>query len=229
MVRSKLTYANVIATLALFLALGGGAAWAAGQLGKNAVKSRNIAPHAVKNKNLARNAVKASNIAKNAITATKVKAGSLTAAQLAPGTVSGHQVAEFSSAAVPGLGATESPSAGTPVPLAGTTAFTPAAGKSYEILTEMKGNPVDADGDGVQFCYSEVIVLANGQAVTWAYISADTSSRWDVYKVQSTGSNSAALGLLESGKPVTFSAVAVTNGGCNPIAASFKATVIELG
>ena len=41
--RTKLTYANVIATLALFLALGGGAALAAGSLGKNTVKSTNIA------------------------------------------------------------------------------------------------------------------------------------------------------------------------------------------
>jgi hypothetical protein len=133
-----LTYANVIATLALFLALGGGAAWATGQFGKNAVKSKNIAPHAVKNKNLAKNAVKANNIS---------KAGSLTSAQLAPGTLAGHQVAEFSSATVPGLGGDESPPAGTPVPLGGTPTFTPAAGKSYELLTELRGNPVDADGD----------------------------------------------------------------------------------
>ena len=56
----------MVATLALFLALGGGAVWAAArspacQIGKGAVK----------NKNLAKNAVKAKNIAKNAVTATR--------------------------------------------------------------------------------------------------------------------------------------------------------------
>jgi hypothetical protein len=74
-----------------------------------------------------------------------------------------------------------------------------------------------------------VIVLANGQFVTWAYISADATTHWDPYKVQPVGNNVAALGLLEAGKPVTFSAIAITNGGCNPITAAFKATIIELG
>jgi len=37
--RSKLTYANVISTLCLFLLLGGGAAMAAGQLARNSVSS----------------------------------------------------------------------------------------------------------------------------------------------------------------------------------------------
>lgn len=39
--RLKLTYANVIATLALFIALGGGAI-AASQLGKNSVGSKQL-------------------------------------------------------------------------------------------------------------------------------------------------------------------------------------------
>lgn len=37
MVRSKLTYSNVVSTICLFLLLGGGAALAAGKLGKNTV------------------------------------------------------------------------------------------------------------------------------------------------------------------------------------------------
>ena len=38
--RTKLTYSNVVATLALFLALGGGAAIAANQLAKNSVGAK---------------------------------------------------------------------------------------------------------------------------------------------------------------------------------------------
>ena len=41
--RARLTYANVIATLALFLALGGGAAYAA-SLGKNSVGTKQLKP-----------------------------------------------------------------------------------------------------------------------------------------------------------------------------------------
>lgn len=55
--RPKLTYANVIATLALFLALGGGAAYAASQIAKNSVGTRQLK--------------------KSAVTGAKVKDGSL--------------------------------------------------------------------------------------------------------------------------------------------------------
>jgi hypothetical protein len=50
------TYANVVATIALFLAVSGGVVYAASTLGKNAVKSKNIAANAVKARNLAKNA-----------------------------------------------------------------------------------------------------------------------------------------------------------------------------
>ncbi len=70
--RSGLTYTNVVATLALFLALSGGAVYAANkitskQIGKGAVKNKNLAKNAVKNKNLAKNAVTSPKLAKNAV------------------------------------------------------------------------------------------------------------------------------------------------------------------
>jgi hypothetical protein len=45
--RSKLTYANVISTLCLFLLLGGGAAYAANQLPKNSVGAKQLKKGAV--------------------------------------------------------------------------------------------------------------------------------------------------------------------------------------
>jgi hypothetical protein len=45
--RPRLSYANVIATLALFLVLGGGAAFAATQLPKNSVGAKQLKKHAV--------------------------------------------------------------------------------------------------------------------------------------------------------------------------------------
>ncbi len=71
-IRSKLTYANVISTLCLFLLLGGGAALAAGKLGKNSVGTKQI-----KNQ-----AVTAAKIKKGTITGTQVKNGSLTGTQV---------------------------------------------------------------------------------------------------------------------------------------------------
>jgi hypothetical protein len=61
-IRGKLTYANVISTLALFLVLAGGSAIAAGQLGKNSVGSKQLKP--------------------DAVTAAKIKDGAITPAEL---------------------------------------------------------------------------------------------------------------------------------------------------
>jgi hypothetical protein len=61
----RLTYANVIATLALFLALGGATAFAASTLGKNSVGTRQLK--------------------KNAVTGAKVKDGSLLAGDFKAG------------------------------------------------------------------------------------------------------------------------------------------------
>jgi hypothetical protein len=75
--RGKLTYANVVATLALFIAIGGASAFAASQLGKNSVGS----------KQLKKNAVTSAKIKKEAVTAAKVKKGTLTGTQINAGTL----------------------------------------------------------------------------------------------------------------------------------------------
>jgi hypothetical protein len=61
--RSKLTYANVISTLALFLVLAGGSALAAGKLGKNTVGSRQLKNGAVTTAKIKKGAVTGSKIA----------------------------------------------------------------------------------------------------------------------------------------------------------------------
>jgi len=47
LVRTRLTYANVVATLALVLAVGGASAFAATQLAKNSVGTRQLKKNAV--------------------------------------------------------------------------------------------------------------------------------------------------------------------------------------
>jgi hypothetical protein len=76
-IRGKLTYANVVATIALFLAVGGASAMAASQLAKNSVGT----------KQLKSNAVTAAKIKTGAVTSPKVAAGAIGGAQLANGAV----------------------------------------------------------------------------------------------------------------------------------------------
>ncbi|HVO53631.1 MAG TPA: hypothetical protein VMT37_04375 [Solirubrobacterales bacterium] len=69
---SRPAYANVIATLALFLVLAGGTAFAASKLAKGSVGTKQIKA----------NAVTGAKIKKNAVTGAKVKNGSLTGADI---------------------------------------------------------------------------------------------------------------------------------------------------
>jgi hypothetical protein len=62
LLRSKLTYANVVATLALFIAVGGASAFAANQLAKNSVGAKQLK--------------------KNAVTAAKIRNGAIAPAKL---------------------------------------------------------------------------------------------------------------------------------------------------
>lgn len=79
--RSKLTYANVVSTLALFLVVAGGSAFAAA--------------------NLAKNSVGAKQIKKNAITTAKIADGAVTGAKIAAGSISGSNINLSSLGTVP--------------------------------------------------------------------------------------------------------------------------------
>jgi hypothetical protein len=245
---SKLTYANVIATLALFLALGGGAVWAAGNLGKNAVKTQNIAKNAVKSGKIAAGAVKNKQLHKNAVTGGKVKKGTLTRSKLKTGTLAGLQVIDLQAPSVPGL-TTVSPSRdfqGTPVPLVGpkgeppVPTFIPNPGKSYQLLAELRGTPSDADGGGPHGCEDYVQIYVNGEPFFRLYNSAD-ESRPAPYNVEAVGTASTALGLLTAGVPQTFAANAFgvndffgpeesEASGCGPTTTGvLRISVVELG
>jgi hypothetical protein len=231
-----MSYANIVATLALFLAISGGVVYAAGTLGKNSVKSSNITAHAVKSRDLAKNAVKAGNLAANAVTTAKVKKQAITGGKVKNATLTrnkfasnapGLQIADFSAASVPGL--ISEPAGGTPVPLTGTVSFTPAAGRSYELLTELKGTPADADGAGGNICFANVTVLMNGVPVGFASIFASNNST-PPFNFEPLGGSVIPVGLQQAGQQQTFSALAFGSTGCSPATtASLRATVVQLG
>ncbi len=89
--RVRLTYANVISTLCLFLLLGGGAAYAASQLGKNSVGT----------KQLKKNSVTTAKIKKAAISGAKVKNGTLTGTQINASTLGTVPSAQTANSIVP--------------------------------------------------------------------------------------------------------------------------------
>jgi hypothetical protein len=72
---SKLTYANVISTLCLFLLLGGGAAVAAGQLGPNSVGTAQLRNAAVTGPKIKRASIEASKLTQLAISTLKGATG----------------------------------------------------------------------------------------------------------------------------------------------------------
>ena len=85
--RPHISYANIVATLALIIAVGGASAFAATQLAKNSVGA----------KQLKKNAVTTAKVKKEAITAAKVKKGTLTGTQInvsTLGTVPSAQTAQ---------------------------------------------------------------------------------------------------------------------------------------
>ena len=76
--RSKLSYANVVATLALFVALGG-SSYAAIALSNNSVKSKHIGKGQVKRADIGRNAVNSAKVKNLSLLAKDFKAGQLPA------------------------------------------------------------------------------------------------------------------------------------------------------
>ena len=101
-IRKRLTYANVTATIAMFLALGGATALAAGQLPRNSVGPRQLQPNAVRTGFIDRNAVRTGKIAfeavrpgkiaKNAIVTNRLRDGAVTGAKLSPQAVGTGQL-----------------------------------------------------------------------------------------------------------------------------------------
>jgi hypothetical protein len=78
-IRKRLTYANVMSSLAVFLVLGGATAFAATKIGANQLKA---------------NSVKTGKIVKEAVTAGKLKNGAVTTGKLANGAVTNEKIAD---------------------------------------------------------------------------------------------------------------------------------------
>jgi hypothetical protein len=81
-IRKRITYANVMSSIAVFLVLGGASAYAAKKIGSNEIKGNSITTGKLK-----KEAVTASKIKKNSVTTAKIANGAVTGAKLNLGTV----------------------------------------------------------------------------------------------------------------------------------------------
>jgi hypothetical protein len=88
----RLTYANVMSSIAVFLVLGGATAFAASQVGKNSVGTKQLKANAVTAKKIKKNAVTTVKIKDGAVTGAKIAAGTVTGANVAAGSITGTQV-----------------------------------------------------------------------------------------------------------------------------------------
>jgi hypothetical protein len=101
-IRQRLTYANIVSTLALILVVGGATAIAARKVPKHSVGPHQLKSNAVTTPKIKANAVTTRKIKKNAVTAVKIKDkaikneklddNSVTTAKIASGSVTGPKI-----------------------------------------------------------------------------------------------------------------------------------------
>jgi uncharacterized protein YjbI with pentapeptide repeats len=91
--RSRMTYANVVSTIALGLAIGGGTAYAATRIGTS-----NIRYHAVTGSKLSTNSVTASKVKNSALSGSDIRDNSLHSGDIHNGTL---QAADFAGGQLP--------------------------------------------------------------------------------------------------------------------------------
>jgi hypothetical protein len=110
-IRKRLTYANVMSSIAVFLILGGATAFAAKKIGANELKANSVKTgkivkeavttsklknESVATSKIAKSAVTSDTLADNAVTAGKVANDSITNAKIANNAVTGAKVADAS-------------------------------------------------------------------------------------------------------------------------------------
>jgi hypothetical protein len=208
----RLSYGNVVATLAFFLALSGSAVYAANkitskQIGKGAIKNKNLAKNAVKNKNLAKNAVSSPKLAKNAVKNEDVADGAINFAKLASGT---SVIASAAAGPVPanqeGPFAFNSP-----------LTVTPVAGQPLTLHLEAQGTLVSKEGKS---CVVLPLAVVNGSPLGFGEILALVAPGTPLGPLGSGGiprsGASFPIGLTQPGVPQSVSMFMLSGGDCTP-------------
>ena len=202
----RLTYANVIATLALFLALGGGAVWAANKQAAK-VGTGKLKPNAVTAGKIKANAVTTSKIRENAVTNAKIREGSVNFGKLAAGT---NVVATATSSPVAVNGAS-AVTVTFPTPVT----FTPAA--NVVDLMSVEARSANLARSGTETCRVQVLPLVNG--TEWAgaplVLSAFEPNGENPSGVIGSGGATSPIGLAAAGATQTIGAKLIGSPRCS--------------
>jgi len=179
--QSKLTYSNVVATIALFFALTGGAAYAAGKLkiqsgdiASRAVKAGKIAPRAVKSGKIALGAVGTDQLVDGAVTRPKIATGAVGSAQVQDGSIELTDLKDpVGFVASPVGGAISVADAGTlSYPLSNAT-WLQRAGEFDVIFGQVEATLQAVDGGT---CAVEVRLNLNGRQAGGSYLQTSSST-----------------------------------------------------
>jgi hypothetical protein len=179
-IKPRLTYANVVSTLCLFLALGGGAAFAAskvrsGDIARNAVKSRNLGPGAVKTTDVFKRAVTSGKLALGAVRSNQIADGSIGSKQIGTGAVSPSnlQFPVFYAASPKGGSAPVSPGPDA-YPLTGST-WTQQPGE-IDVIFGAAAATIAYDESGAGSCRVFLEVSLNGQQIGGGELSTGSTT-----------------------------------------------------
>jgi hypothetical protein len=180
--KKRLTYANVMSSIAVFLVLGG-AAFAAGKVGNKSVGPNQLKANAVTTKKIKKNAVTKAKIAADAISFGKLAAGTNLIASATGGPIAAN---------------VNGPTA---IPLSGPVAFTPQAGVLNVLHVEARGSLARS---GKAECGVTVQPLVNGQLLEvssgFLFLGTDEeSTTTDPFRPILLDSESAPVGLTQPG------------------------------
>jgi hypothetical protein len=199
--RPKLTYSNVVATLAVLIAACTGTVYAASVLGRNDVRSRNIAPGAVKTPDLG----------KNAVTSPKIRDGTIKAADVAAGVLP-SDIADVTGTATGGPKSGLNVNGVSPLPLDGTTTFTPQPGRVSAVGLEAQYTYANS-ATGTN-CSPSVGLFINGKESQQGFANPDAASSTTPVTVTAHGAEG-PVGLVDPGTPITITAVTVGDSECS--------------
>lgn len=204
-IRKRLTYANVMSSIAVFLILGGATAFAAKKVGSHQLKSNSVTTakikaNAVTTRKIKKDAVATAKIKNLAVTNPKLGEGAVNFAKIAAGT---NLIASASGsiAATSGTGA-----ALTDISLNAATTFTPVAGVVDLVNIEVRGN---LSQTGTERCEVQVRPFVNGNPwpVAEGFIAVRTAGT-PVSPSEPNGiplsSATGPVGLTTPGTPVTI-------------------------
>jgi hypothetical protein len=179
-VRKRLTYANVMSSLAVFLVLGGATAFAASKIGAKQLKA-----NSVKTGKIAKEAVTTSKLRNGSVVTSKIGAGAVTGGQLGSNSVTGSKIANGSITSDK-LATQFLPTATAGVPLAGVNVA--ANGTLRRWFNRMGGEPrVEQTGPG---SYIVVFPGLEGQAFfsnSLAQVSLDGGAAGLITRTSSGG------------------------------------------